>query len=148
MYSECVRVRAKVKKKDLCRVICFWVVWSVFLVGCGLNKGEKELGKVEYTVLKYSEIPKTLATQIEQRKEGRFELVYSDNEFMYLARGYGEQETGGYCIQVEDCYHTEHMICVKTRLVRPQAGEAVNKEPSYPYLVLKMELREKKVKFL
>ena len=62
-------------------------------------------------------------------------------------RGYGIQETGGYSISVEDCYLSDTAICVKTRLQGPKNGEEVTKAPSYPFIVLKLELREEEVLF-
>ena len=57
------------------------------------------------------------------------------------------QETGGYSISVEDCYLSDTAICVKTRLQGPKNGEEVTKAPSYPFIVLKLELREEEVLF-
>lgn len=102
---------------------------------------------LEYTVVRPEEIPETLAAEIEEKKEADFEITYSDNEFLYIARGYGAQETGGYSISVEECYLVENAICVRTVLTGPKVGEQVHKEPSYPYIVLKTELRDEKVNF-
>jgi hypothetical protein len=93
------------------------------------------------------ELPETLQEQIEQKKEEDFQMTYSDNEYLYIARGYGIQETGGYSITVDDCYLTENTICVSTTLVGPEVGEQVEKVPSYPYLVIKLELRSEPVVF-
>ena len=82
-----------------------------------------------------------------EKKEGDFRFTYSDNEYLYVARGYGIQETGGYSISVEDCYLSDTAICVKTRLQGPKNGEEVTKAPSYPFIVLKLELREEEVLF-
>lgn len=48
---------------------------------------------------------------------------------------------------MEDCYLSDTAICVKTRLQGPQNGEEVTKAPSYPFIVLKLELREEEVLF-
>lgn len=102
---------------------------------------------LEFTVTKESELPEALRQQIEEKKEGTFQFTYSDNEYLYVAKGYGIQETGGYSISVEDCYLSKTAICVKTRLQGPAVGEEVAKAPSYPYIVLKLELREEEVLF-
>lgn len=115
--------------------------------GCVLRQGKDKLQELEYTVVAPEELPETLAAQIEAEKEADFEITYSDNEYLYIARGYGVQETGGYSICVEECYLAENAICVRTTLSGPQVGEKVNREPSYPYLVLKTELRDEKVIF-
>ena len=84
---------------------------------------------------------------MKKKKEGDFRFTYSDNEYLYVARGYGIQETGGYSISVEDCYLSDTAICVKTRLQGSENGEEVTKAPSYPFIVLKLELREEEVLF-
>ena len=115
--------------------------------GCVLQQGNEKLQDLEYTVVKPEEVPETLKNQIEEEKEAGFSLTYSDEAYLYIARGYGQQETGGYSIAVEECYLAENAICVETVLQGPQVGEKVHKEPSYPYIVLKTELREEKVVF-
>jgi hypothetical protein len=75
-------------------------------------------------------------------------MVYSDSDFMYIAKGYGMQETGGYSISVTDCYLTENTICFGTNLSGPAEGESVEKSPSYPFIVIKLETRDENVVFL
>ena len=87
------------------------------------------------------------STQVEEKKEENFSFTYSDNEYLYIAKGYGIQETGGYSVSVDDCYLTKTNIVVKTRLHGPAVGEDVAKTPSYPNIVLKMELCDREVIF-
>ncbi len=129
------------------KLVAVCLAVSALLSGCVLRQGEEKLMDLEYTVVRPEEIPETLAAEIEEKKEADFEITYSDNEFLYIARGYGAQETGGYSISVEECYLVENAICVRTVLTGPKVGEQVHKEPSYPYIVLKTELRDEKVNF-
>ena len=122
-------------------------VAGMLLGGCAMQQSQKKLEDLEYTVVKPAEVPETLAEQIEAEKEAEFQLIYSDQEFLYIAKGYGEQETGGYSISVEECYLGEDAICVKCVLTGPKVGEQVNKAPTYPNIVLKTELREEAVVF-
>lgn len=137
----------KNKKMCLIAVSLAALVLALVLGGCVLRQGQEKLQDLDYTVVKPEEIPQTLAEQIEEEKAAAFEFTYSDNEYLYIARGYGEQETGGYSIAVEECYLADNAICVRTALSGPQVGEQVHKEPSYPYIVIKTELREEKVIF-
>lgn len=120
---------------------------GALLTGCVIRHGREKIADLEYTVVRPADLPETLASQIDAKKEAEFTLTYSDNEFLYIARGYGEQETGGYSIQVKACYLAENAICVSTLLTGPEPGEQVSTAPSYPYLVLKTELREEQVIF-
>lgn len=125
--------------------ISFVLGISLFLNGCVLQRGKDKVEDLDFTVVRQQELPATLLEQVELKKEGEFQLTYSDNEYLYIAKGYGIQETGGYSIAVEDCYLTENTICVRTRLIGPQVGENVEKAPSYPFIVLKLELRPEPV---
>lgn len=133
--------------KKWLEVMVLLMVFSMLAGGCVMQQGKEKLEALEFTVTKQQDLPAALQEQIEKKKEENFSLTYSDNEYLYLARGYGIQETGGYSISVDDCYRTENAICVKTTLHGPQVGEDVAKSPSYPYLVIKLELRSEPVIF-
>lgn len=136
------------KRKKYIGVLLVLVLCVQFLGGCVLRQKTDKVEDLEFTVTRMQELPKTLQEQIELKKEEAFTLTYSDNEYLYIARGYGVQETGGYSISVDECYRTENTIDVKTTLHGPQAGEKVEKAPSCPFVVLKLELRSDPVKYL
>ena len=117
------------------------------LSGCVMQQGKDKIEDLEFTVMDPADLPEELQEQIIARQEEDFSLTYSDQEYLYIARGYGEQETGGYCISIDQCYRTSNTICVKTTLTGPQEGENVNAAPSYPYIVIKLELRSEEVVF-
>lgn len=133
------------KRKYILMIILLGVL--MLPSGCVRKECEEKVKDLEFTVTKEEELPEALRQQIEEKKEGDFRFTYSDNEYLYVARGYGIQETGGYSISVEDCYLSDTAICVKTRLQGPENGEEVTKAPSYPFIVLKLELREEEVLF-
>ena len=133
------------KRKYILMIILLGVL--MLLSGCVRKECEVKVKDLEFTVTNEEELPEALRQQIEEKKEGDFRFTYSDNEYLYVARGYGIQETGGYSISVEDCYLSDTAICVKTRLQGPENGEEVTKAPSYPFIVLKLELREEEVLF-
>ena len=133
------------KRKYILMIILLGVL--MLLSGSVRKECEEKVKDLEFTVTKEEELPEALRQQIEEKKEGDFRFTYSDNEYLYVARGYGIQETGGYSISVEDCYLSDTAICVKTRLQGPENGEEVTKAPSYPFIVLKLELREEEVLF-
>ena len=93
------------------------------------------------------DLPKELQEKIIAKQEEEFAFTYSDREYLYIARGYGEQETGGYCISIDECYRTSNTICVKTTLTGPENGEKVQTAPSYPFIVIKLEMRSEEVVF-
>ena len=84
---------------------------------------------------------------IEERKESEFRLSFSDGENLYLAAGYGRQETGGYSIQVEELGMTGSAVFFRTKLLGPSDLGESGGEPSYPYIVIKTAYRERTVQF-
>lgn len=117
------------------------------LSGCVMQQGQEKIEDLEFTVMDPVDLPKELQEEIIAKQEEEFAFTYSDREYLYIARGYGEQETGGYCISIDECYRTSNTICVKTTLTGPENGEQVQTAPSYPFIVIKLEMRSEEVVF-
>lgn len=131
-------------KKVLAVLLCI----SVFcgLCGCSLMSTEEvKLRDLDFTVLGEEMVPAELATMIEERKADAFKMTYSDNQNLYICVGYGQQETGGYSITVDELYLTEEAVFVQTTLLGPDVSEKGNKTPSYPYIVIKTEYLDQPV---
>lgn len=86
---------------------------------------------------------------IEEKKEEGFKVTFEDAGFVYICRGYGKQETGGYSISVNALYETTNAIYFDTTLKGPEPGENEGKKqsPSYPYVVIKTEQLQKPIVF-
>lgn len=124
------------------------VVCTLLLASCAfLSEETIKLRDLDFTVLSEEKIPEELLTIIEEKKSTPFQITYSDNEYLYICVGYGEQETGGYSIAVNELYLTESNICANTSLLGPDVSEKGNKTPSYPYIVLKTEYLDQTVIF-
>ena len=120
---------------------------AVFLTGCELIRIEEgERTPVEYAIVKQEELPDEAVEFIEQRKKKEFQMTYLVGDVLYLLKGYGEQMTGGYSIQVEEVSESENGVFCKTRLIGPSEGNQ-NGEPSYPCIVLKIKKTGKPVQF-
>ena len=79
----------------------------VLLSGCTLLSEEKiKLRDLDFTVLSEEKIPEELKTILEEKKSAPFQITYTDKQNLYICVGYGEQETGGYSIAVEELYLT------------------------------------------
>ena len=126
---------------------CFalFVLSLLMLAACLAGCGKKE--EAEFTVVGQNEIPQELQEIIEQKKREPFRLTYTSGQDLYIAAGYGEQKTGGYSITVPELYLTENSITIRTELEGPEQGEQTGSEPSYPYVVVRMEFMEKPVVF-
>ena len=93
------------------------------------------------------DFPEKVKELINENKEKEFQMTYQDQGYLYLLKGYGKQETGGYSIQIEDLSLWENAIHIKTVLMGPEDEEELTDEPSYPCLVVKMKYREEPVIF-
>ena len=120
----------------------------ISLEGCAIEKTNRtKVRDLDYHVVTEEEIPEELKTQIEEKKAADFKLTYETPEYLYIVRGYGEQETGGYSIQVKELYLTSNAVFFSTELIGPRKGENITKSPSYPYIVVQTEKIDKNVVF-
>lgn len=118
------------------------------LTGCTMLSEERiKLRDLDFTVLSEEKVPEELMTIIEEKKGEPFKLTYSDNEFLYISIGYGEQATGGYSIAVNELYLTDNAIYVNTSLLGPEGSVQGQNAPSYPYIVIKTEYLDQTVIF-
>ena len=129
--------------------ICLLVIVSIMaamLSACG-GETEKEENRnnLEFTVVSEDRLPDELKEILDQKKESAFKLTYADEGYLYICVGYGKQESGGYSVTGNELYETD--IYVNTNLLGPKAGSSPGTSPSYPYIVLKIEFRDKTVVF-
>lgn len=126
-----------------------WLLLSMALLcGCSVGREDTEkTGEVDFTVVRKDDIPKEWLTVIEEQKEEEMNLTYTDGAYLYIAKGYGRQDSGGYSVSVLSCYETERAVCVETRLSGPSGQETTVDAETCPYLVIKVEMTEKYVIF-
>lgn len=116
--------------------------------GCTLLSDEQiKLRDLDFTILSEEKIPEQLKPIIEEKKAEAFQITYTDNKNLYICIGYGEQETGGYSIAVDELYLTEENIVINTSLLGPEPSEKENPQVSCPYIVIKTEYLEHTVTF-
>ena len=127
-----------------------WILMGcMFLIcGCSVQKDDMEkLRDVEFTVIDEEKLPEELRQYIEEEKKEPFEITYGDEGYLYMVKGYGVKETSGYSIEVEECFETSNIICVRTNLQGPSKEEEIEEKETFPYIVLKIEYSEKPVVF-
>ncbi len=129
------------RKHNRWRLIFLSGILAVLLAagGCGMVRDHTEkMGDLEYTVLSPDEFPPQLSQAIEEKKAEMFRMTYTDEGYLYICVGYGEQETGGYSITVKELYETANGIYIDTTLIGPKEGEQISEAVSYPFLVIKL----------
>ena len=126
--------------------ILLLVLLCCLLGGCSIEKVRAGDGvKPEYTVMKEEDFPEKVKELINENKEEEFQMTYQDQGYLYLLKGYGKQETGGYSIQIEEVCETEDAVCIRTCLTGPDEGEKVSQEPDCPYATVATEYTEKRI---
>ena len=123
-------------------VLILVILIVFFLFGCTKKLDTKKVEDLDFTVVPASDVPEKLAAQITKDKEQGFKINYKDGEYMYIARGYGKQSTGGYSVKVKELYLSKNAICINTELIGPRENDMVLKAASYPYIVIKLENRD------
>lgn len=140
------------KNKKIRKTIAIAILFafSIALTGCGKKEDPFEKIKdIPFTVIAEENLPEELMATIEEKKEEGFKVTFEDAGFVYICRGYGKQETGGYSISVNALYETTNAIYFDTTLKGPEPGENEGKKqsPSYPYVVIKTEQLQKPIVF-
>ena len=120
----------------------------IFLSGCSIQTNEQEkLRDLEYTIVEEGKAPEGLEAILEEKRKGEFKLTYEEEGQLYLWIGYGEQNTSGYSIAVNELYLSENAIYFDTSLIGPSKEEQVAEVSSYPCLVARTEYVDKPVVF-
>lgn len=137
---------SELEKRILSVLILCMLCMSV--IACGKKQDPMEKIKdLEFSVISEDKLPDELLAMIEEKKTAPFKLTFQDQGFLYICVGYGEQETGGYSIAVNDLYETGNAVYIDTNLIGPGPEEKGKLAPSYPYVVVKTEFVDKPVAF-
>ena len=133
--------------KRLILAFCLLLIPLLF-IGCEKEKEEiTKIQDLEFTVVEEADIPEELLTSINEKKATPFRMTYSNGNYLYIIRGYGEQKSGGYSISVNDLFLGNNGIYFKTTLIGPAKDELVTQVITHPYIVVKIEFMDKKVIF-
>jgi len=128
-----------------------WFKWLILFLyaGCGILlmvscsfqkeslEGQRE--KVDYEIAGSDAVSDDFLEAAETKKYNKFYMSYTDGEDVWIAIGYGERQTSGYSILVEDIYRSGGKICVRTMLVGPEKKDRAPAVKTYPYIILKVK---------
>ena len=90
------------------------------VTGCGLQKtGTQKVRDLDYTVVTEQELPEELQKEINERYTEDFKMTCMLDDSLYIVRGFGMQETGGYSIQVQNLYLAQNAIYFEADLIGP-----------------------------
>ncbi|MDD3172789.1 MAG: protease complex subunit PrcB family protein [Herbinix sp.] len=124
------------------------MITAIGLTGCKSEDTEiKKIKDLDFTVVEDADLPGELKEIIDEKKEEPFKLSYANKDNLYIAVGYGKQNSGGYSISVNELYLTKNAIYINTNLIGPTQSDMVSQGVTYPYIVVKLEAREESVVF-
>lgn len=128
--------------------VLFVVLLCMGVIACGAKQDPMEKIKdLEFSVIAEDNLPEELLSIVTEKKASPFKLTFQDQGYVYICIGYGEQETGGYSIAVNELYETSNAIYIDTNLIGPGVEDKGKKSASYPYVVVKTEYIDKPVVF-
>lgn len=129
-------------------LLLFAIIVSVAgLIACEKEDEIKKIKDLDFTVVEDADLPGELKELIEEKKAEPFKISYSNKDNLYIAVGYGKQNSGGYSISVEELYLTNNAIYIDTNLIGPASDDVVSQGVTYPYVVVKLEYIDKRVVF-
>ncbi len=124
----------------------------MMVISCGEKQKPKRtyesMQDAVYEIVSGSDVPHKVNEKIFKERDKGFGFSYRDNEGMYIAFGFGRQNTGGFSIQLAAVKENEDEILIEAKLIAPAPEEVVSTSPSYPYMILKMDNTEKNVEFI
>lgn len=141
-------MEVRMKRVNITVLLLTLIISAIGLTGCKSEDTDiKKIKDLDFTVVEDADLPGELKEIIEEKKELPFKITYMNKDSLYIAVGYGKQNTGGYSIAVNDLYLTKNAVYIDTNLIGPSQDTMVSQGVTYPYVVVKLELREERVVF-
>ena len=135
------------KRQRIFILLLVIIATAAALIACGKEDEIKKIRDLDFTVVEDADLPGELKELIEEKKAEPFKISYSNKDNLYIAVGYGKQNSGGYSITVDEVYLTNNAIYIDTNLIGPSSDDVVSQGVTYPYVVVKLEYIDKRVVF-
>ena len=108
----------------------------------------KKINDVAFEVVEEENIPVEIEEYIDGFGKEMRRGSYLCSDELYIVVYYGEQTTDGYSIDVRKIYESKDSVFIETVLMGPKFSKEINKVKSYPYVVIKIPVNDKKVVFI
>ena len=142
-----MRRRRKGRRSSSTHTVMLLCIFAmVCLCGCRvIHIDTRKLQDLPYTIVDEYEIPEEMREEIQNQKEEAFIYTWADADSLYIARGYGRQQSAGYQIQVDAFYESEEVLVLVTTLLGPEPDTDTENGPRCPYLVIRTDYHSKHV---
>lgn len=121
------------------KVIFLILIICICCSGCSKKKESIKIKDIEFTVCDEGKLPDELVNIINEKKENSFKLTYSNQDYLFIVVGYGEQNRGDLSITVDELFLSKNAVYVDTNLVGSKDSKADKNLISYPYIAIKCE---------
>ena len=108
----------------------------------------KKVNDVAFEVVEEENIPVEIEEYIDGFGKEMRRGSYLCSDELYIVVYYGEQSIDGYSIDVSKLYESKDAVFIETVLMGPKSSKEINEVKSYPYVVIKIPINDKKVVFI
>ena len=124
------------------------VAAQCLLQGCVSEYGSTEkLRDLEFQVVSEEDAPEELRSAIDEAQEKPYQIIYAEQDTLWIAEGYGKKDTSGYSVGIRELYETEDAVHVRASLLGPGKGEKILETATYPCVIVRTEYVDKEVLF-
>ena len=132
------KFKRAVIKKVLGMVLIIAVCFGIF-TGCSLYEVKDDGDDLTYDICDDTMLPEELLDVINSKKEGAFNLTYSNNTYTYIVICSGKQNRDDVGIVIENMYTDGNAIYVEWVLRQTATpSDASEDTVSFPYIVLRI----------
>lgn len=132
--------------KNIRKIIFVGAICAALLCGCSVIRIDiRKVRDLPYTVVDEYDVPEEMREAIADQEQESFLYTWANEGRLYIARGYGKQDTAGYQIQVDAFYESSNVLVFATTLLGPEPDTDTEHGTTCPYLVIQTDYNPKHV---
>lgn len=132
--------------KNIRKIFFVGAICAALLCGCSVIRIDiRKVRDLPYTVVDEYDVPEEMREAIADQEQESFLYTWANEGRLYIARGYGKQDTAGYQIQVDAFYESSNVLVFATTLLGPEPDTDTEHGTTCPYLVIQTDYNPKHV---
>ena len=145
--GDCVMREGKGRTyKNIRKIFFVGAICAALLCGCSVIRIDiRKVRDLPYTVVDEYDVPEEMRQAIADQEQEPFLYTWANEGRLYIARGYGKQDTAGYQIQVDAFYESSNVLVFATTLLGPEPDTDTEQGTTCPYLVIQTDYNPKHV---
>jgi hypothetical protein len=136
--------------KNIFTIIFLALVMVLGTLACSSSGNSSTAqNNIKYEKIDVSEAPLKLQETIEQVKEKKGYIYYTEDDSDYIYVAAGEKPTGGYAVEVLDFIENKNdKLMLTVRFTEPGKGDMVTQVITYPYALIRFKASDKPVEVI